>query len=145
MFMMAMQRTRLITLGVATAVALIAGSAGAAGADPTNAPNTFPIQAACDNGHTYSTVLNANASRFSPALDINSTAVLVVVAFETVFTVTDPDGNVVESETFLVSKGSSAQNQPATTNCSIFGSVTGPDGFTFTLTGTATYLATPSG
>jgi hypothetical protein len=140
-----MQRTRLITLGVATAAALFAGSAGAATADPTNAKDTFPIQLACDNGHSYTVVANGSG-QFTPAHDLDSTAIVVPVAFgEVTATVTDPNGNVVDSETDPpVSKGSSAQNPNATTNCSFFASATDPDGFTFTLSGTATVLITPS-
>ena len=140
-----MHRTRLITLGVATAAALIAGSAGAATADPTNAKDTLPIQLACDNGHTYTVVANGNG-QFTPAHDLDSNAVVVPVAFgEVTATLTDPDGNVVDSETDPpVSKGSSAKNPNATTNCSFFASATDPDGFTFTLNGTVTALITPS-
>src|SRR5262245_9176387 len=94
-----MHRIRLITLSVAAAAALIAWSAGAASADPTNAKNAFPIQVACDNGHTYNAVANGSG-HFTPAHDLDSNAVVVPVAFgETTFTVTDPDGNVVDSET----------------------------------------------
>lgn len=140
-----MHRIRLITLSVAAAAALIAWSAGAASADPTNAKNAFPIQVACDNGHTYNAVANGSG-HFTPAHDLDSNAVVVPVAFgETTFTVTDPDGNVVDSETDPpASKGSSAKNPNATTNCSFSGSVTDPDGFTFSTSGTATVMITPS-
>ncbi|HEV8527013.1 MAG TPA: hypothetical protein VGS60_05585 [Actinomycetes bacterium] len=140
-----MHRTRLITLSVATAAALIAWSASAATADPTNAKDTIPIQLACDNGHTYTVVANGNG-QFTPAHDLDSNAVVVPVAFgEITATVTDPDGNVVESETDPpASKGSSAKNPNATTNCSFSASATDPDGFTFSLSGTATVMITPS-
>jgi hypothetical protein len=142
--MRAIMRTTLVT-AVAAVAAVILLPAASAAADPTNAKDTIPIQLACDNGHSYTVVANGNG-QFTPAHDLDSTAIVVPVAFgEVTATVTDPDGNVVDSETDPpVSKGSSAQNPNATTNCSFFASATDPDGFTFTLTGTATVLITPS-
>jgi hypothetical protein len=140
-----MHKTRLIALSFAAATALIATSAGVANADPVNAKGALPLQVTCDNGHTYTAVGNGNGN-FTPAHDLDSNAVLIPVAFgEITFTVTDPNGNIIDQETQPpAGKGSSANNPNATTNCSFSGGSISPDGSTFTLVGTVTGLVTPS-
>jgi len=129
-------------------VALTAGlavTAAPAAADPTGAKNSTPVSVTCDNGQTYETVANGGG-QFTPAHDLNSTSMLVPVAFgPTTFTATDPDGNVVDSGTDpAVAKGSSAQNPGADMECSFVVTFQDPDGLTITVEGTVTGFVTPA-
>jgi hypothetical protein len=128
-------------------VALTAGlavTAAPASADPTGAKNSTPVSITCD-GQAYETVANGNG-QFSPAHDLNSTSMLIPVAFgPTTFTVTDPDGNVVDSGTEPAeAKGSSAQNPGADMECSFLLTFQDPDGLTITVEGTVTGFVTPA-
>lgn len=142
-----MRHPRLAALGLAAVTTIVvSGTTGVAHADPANAKNVFPIQVACDNGHTYNVVANGNG-QFTPAHDLDSNAVLIPVAFgETTFTVTDSSGTVVATETQPpVSKGSSASNPAATTSCSFSGSAVDPEtGDTFAISGTVVGFVTPA-
>jgi predicted metal-dependent enzyme (double-stranded beta helix superfamily) len=69
-------------------------SAGTASADPTKAQTLTLV---CDNGHTYTVVVNSSGA-WSPAHDVNSTSTLIALSFgETTGTVTDANGQVVDS------------------------------------------------
>src|SRR5512132_949536 len=84
-----MKRLRLAFLVLAVAVA--GAAAGVAAADPVNAPNSTPVTIHCGN-LTFDAVVNGNGS-FAPAHDLNSTSMLIPVAFggdSGVFT--DPGG-----------------------------------------------------
>lgn len=133
----------LTALGVASTLWV-----GTAGADPKG--DTFDIN--CDNGKTYSIVTNGNGE-FTAAHDANSNASIVPVSFGPFTgTVTDADGNVVDSFTEPgSSKGQSAKGVKNPVTCSFsFTEVsdgTDPDfpaGFTFAGSGTAVVRITPS-
>ena len=81
----------LCALGMASVLA----SATAAGADP----KTPTIPVVCDNGHTYDVVVNGNGV-FTPAHDIDSTAILVPVSFGPFTgTVRNAQGQIVDTFT----------------------------------------------
>jgi hypothetical protein len=127
-----------VMTGAAAAAVLGLSAWVPAQADPANAKNAFPIQVSCDNGHTYNAVVNGNGA-WTPAHDLDSTAMLIPVAFgEQTFTVTAPDGTILDQETSppTAKPGASAHNKNATVNCEFAGSQTAPDGTTFTITGT---------
>jgi hypothetical protein len=142
-----MHTTMRITLGAAAAAVLGIAAWPPAQADPTNAKNALPITIACDNGQTYSAVVNGNGA-WTPAHDLDSTAILIPVAFgpQTV-TISDADGNIIDQETGPATQkpGASAHNRNATTNCSFIGSATAPDGTTFTVSGDVQGFVTPGG
>jgi len=141
-----MHKTRFVALSFVAATALVATSAGVASADPVNARDALPIQIACDNGQTYTAVANGNGN-FTPAHDLDSNAILVPVSFGPItFTLTDPNGVIIDQETDpAASKGSSASNPNASTSCSFSGGATAPDGTTFSIVGTVTGMVTPLG
>lgn len=119
-----------------------------ASADPTNAKNAILLTVACTNGNTYTAATNGNGN-FTPAHDVNSTATLIPLWFgEQTFTVTDPNGVVVDQETAPASaKGDSASaaNRATETACTFSGSQTDPSsGFTFTIAGSVVGFVTPS-
>lgn len=74
-----------------------------ASADPVNAPNALPITIQCSNGQTYSAVTNGGGNapqqNYSPAHDLNSTAVLQPVAFSDVTFTLYINGNPVSQQT----------------------------------------------
>lgn len=119
-----------------------------ASADPINAKDSLVVTVMCANGNTYSVVTNGNGN-FTPAHDVNSTAMLIPLWFgEQTFTLTDPNGVVVDQETVPASaKGSSASapNRATQTACTFSGSQTDPSsGFTFTIAGSVVGFVTPS-
>jgi hypothetical protein len=130
----------------ATGAAVLGLAAWApAQADPANAKGALPITVTCDNGHTYSVVANGNGA-WTPAHDLDSTAVLIPVAFGPITsTVYDTNGNIVDQETEPADAkpGASVHNRNATTHCSFSASVSFPDG-TFTLEGTVVGFVTPA-
>src|SRR5687767_8501399 len=83
-------------LGMLVAAGLtLAVAAGPAGADPVQ--ETIPLD--CDNGVSYTAVVNGNGD-FTPARDADSNSVLIPLAFgDFSGTVTDAQGNVVDSFT----------------------------------------------
>lgn len=137
--------TTLRVMTGAAAVALMGlGAAAPAQADPIHARDSLFIQVFCDNGQTYGAVTNGNGA-WTPAHDLSSTTMLIPVAFgEQTFTVTDPDGNVVDQETSppTAKTGAATHNKNATLSCDFAGSLTGPDGFTFSIEGSVQGFAT---
>ena len=96
-----------LTLLVATFGSLLA-LAGPASADPINAKGGIELTVTCADGHSYTVVSNGNG-HFTPAHDINSTATLIPLWFgEQMFTVTDPNGVVVDQETAPAIRSSSS-------------------------------------
>lgn len=94
-------RTMLHRLASVLAIALLAGAvtAATAGADPTGAKNAQHVTVECADAGTFHTVVNGNGD-WTPAHDLNSSAILVPVSFgTTTFTVKDAEGNVVFEET----------------------------------------------
>lgn len=118
-----------------------------ASADPIGAPDAFPLTVTCDNGMAYDVVSNGNGA-WTPAHDLDSTSTLVPVAFgETTFTVTDSDGNVLDSETMPAStKGQSGtQARRTAVSCSYSGGAMDPvSGMVFTISGTVEAFITPA-
>ena len=109
-----------------------------AGADPGNAKNSALIRAVC-GGRTVTVVVNGNGE-FTPAHDVNSTAVFVPTAFNVTFTFT-PAGGSPMAETDTSAKNGPIQN---TVTCSIPLQTlfSGPQG-TGTIQGTVTGFFTP--
>ncbi|HEY3530605.1 MAG TPA: hypothetical protein VGK78_15775 [Nocardioides sp.] len=140
-----MHITLKVLTGAAAATILGLSTWAPAQADPAGARDSLQLQVTCDNGQTYDVVTNGNGA-WTPAHDLNSTAVLIPVAFgEQTFSVYDPDGNLIDQETVPASAktGASAHNGHATVNCSFAGSTTAPDGSTFMISGTVTGFVTP--
>ena len=141
-----MHHIRRVTFATMAAGVLTITTLGAAQADPTNARDALPITIDCDNGQSYTAVVNGSGA-WTPAHDLNSTAMLIPVAFgEQTFTVTDSDGNVIDQETIppTAKTGAIAHNRNATTSCSFTGGATAPDGTTFTISGDVTGFVTPA-
>ncbi len=134
-----------LAFGAAATAVLGLGTVTTAHADPVNAKNAFPITITCDNGSTYEAVANGNGA-WTPAHDLGSTSVLVPLAFgEQTFTVYDPQGNIVDQETAPPSaKGAAGHNPNGTTSCDYYGSMTAPDGSTFTIQGSVLGFVTPN-
>jgi hypothetical protein len=133
-----MQNSMRVVTGAASAVLLGLGVWAPAQADPINAKSAFPVQIVCDNGKTYQAVANGSGA-WTPAHDLNSSAMLIPVAFgEQTVTVTDPGGTVIDQETVpaQTKPGAAAHNKNATVSCSFSGSQTAPDGTTFMVEGT---------
>ena len=133
-------------LGLVVAAGLALGVAAApAGAGPVK--ETVPL--VCDNGRTYTAVLNGNGE-FTPARDVDSNSVFVPLSFgEFSFTITDSQGNVLDSDTEPgVAKGQSGKNAKNTITCTF--SFTGTEvvegeTLTFTGGGSVTGYITPRG
>ena len=106
-----MKTRSLLAIAGLTMAASFAG-AGAAAADPTKAQTLTLV---CDNGSTYTVVVNSSGE-WSPAHDVNGTSMLVPVSFGALHgTVTDANGNVVDEFTDPASvKGRSGSQQRAT-------------------------------
>ncbi len=131
-------------LAVTTTV-LVAGVEAAA-ADP---PRGFPVTVVCDNGETYQAVVSGNGE-FTPAHILGATGILVPTSFgETVNTVTDASGVVVDrSVDPASSKGGAAGRSRATsTSCTFTASGTFEDPdlgtLTFSVAGTVSGFVTP--
>lgn len=127
--------------GLLVAGGLLVGVAAApAGADPKKG-EVIPL--ACDNGKSYRVVVNGNGE-FTPGHDLDSTAVLVPLAFGPFTgTVTDSDGNVIETINEPgSSKGQSAEHAKNAVTCSFTFSST-ENGMTFTGGGTVVVRITP--
>jgi hypothetical protein len=141
-----MHTTTRATLGAAAAAILGLATWAPAHADPSNARDALPITIDCDNGQSYTAVANGSGA-WTPAHDLNSTAMLIPVSFgEVTFTVYDPDGNIVDQEIQppMAKAGASAHNKHAATNCSFSGGATFPDGSMFTIVGSVTGFVTPA-
>ena len=137
-----MHRTARLAMPV-VALALVAAGAPA-GADPVNAPDVTPVPITCDNGHTYDAAVNGNGD-FTPAHDVNSTKILVPLMFgEFTGTVTDSEGNVLESFTDpALTKGKANKKQRRTqTTCTYTFEATfdDPDLGTLTFSGTGSVV-----
>lgn len=144
-------RTLLVLAGLTTTV--VFSSAGTAVAAPGNAKTSTPLTLVCDNGHSYSAVVNGGNSQqttFSPAHDLQSRSVLVPTALgESTGTLTDSDGNVIDTFSDpAATKGRAAPRGHAIINCTftIIQQFTVPEGdpdlepgtYTVTINGTAT-------
>ena len=130
----------------ALALASLPLGAGAAAADPGG--DTFDV--VCDNGMTYPVSVNGNGE-WTPAHDTSSTSVLVPTSFHSnSFTVTDADGNVIDSGTddSVETKGSSQRTRATSTTCTYTGVETFEDPelgmLTVTFTGGVTGFVTPA-
>jgi hypothetical protein len=117
---------------------------GSATADPSGAKNSTPITIVCGNT-TYQAVVNGNGA-WAPAHDLNSTSILIPVAFGVETDVfTPPGGPPQTSTTTPRAKGSSAPRGAPLLNCSYqVGPLTFPDGSTFQASGTVTGFVTPA-
>jgi hypothetical protein len=127
---------RLLVTG-AFALGLVGATGGTAGADPVNAKKAQVItEVTCVDGQSFDIVTNGNGA-FTAAHDLNSTATIIPFAFgEFSGTLTDPDGNVVDSFTDPpVAKKPAAHHDQL--ECAFSFSETDPEGFTFTGSGTA--------
>ncbi len=145
-YLLAVVPLRKITLGTVALVTAIGGSvlvAGPAAADG----ETFPLD--CGSAGTFVGEPNGNGE-FTAAQDVNSTRVLVPVAFgEFTGTITDPNGVFVDSFTEPASiKGSGKQKSNATCTFSFTFVNDGSDpffpiGYVLTGSGSALVKITP--
>lgn len=116
--------------GAVLAMAAVFSSAGAATADPGNAPNSTVVPLVCDNGSTYTAVINGNGA-FSPAHDLASNTTLIPTAFGPFHgVVTDANGTVVNEFTDpAIDKGNSTKTRATSVSCiyTFDGTFTDPD------------------
>jgi hypothetical protein len=138
-------RSALAVAGLAVAATL--GTASGASADPSKGDVGIPV--VCDNGITYVIAANGNGA-FTPAHDMASTTMLIPTSFgEFHGTITDSDGNVIDSFTDPpMTKGNSGNHARATTtSCgyTITDTFEDPDlgTLTFTGEGSVTGFVTP--
>jgi hypothetical protein len=133
-----MRLTRIIPMLVSlTFVTLL--SVSVASAAPTNAPNAETIEITCDNGESYTVVVNGNGS-FTPGhIVAGEGRVLIPVAFTV--EATDGDGNVIFSES-IAKKGQMKGLVDDLFTCT-FGETFEENGETFTFTGTVTVFSAP--
>lgn len=126
---------------LATGGLILGFAAGPAVADPMKG-EVIPLD--CDNGESYTVVVNGNGA-FTPAHDTDSNSMLVPVEFgEFTGTVTDAQGNVVDSFTEPgLPKGQSAKGKKTLVTCEFEFSGT-EDGLTFTGSGTVIGFITPA-
>jgi len=117
-----------------------------AAADPSGAKNSQEIPLTC-GGTTYTVIVNGNGA-FTPAHDADSNTVFIPVSFGPFTgTITDEDGNVVDSFTDPADSKGAGKN--ADLECTFSFSETfeipelGPGTFTFTGSGSVKGFATP--
>lgn len=124
------------------AAGLLLASPTTASADPGGVDESFPL--VCDNGVTYRIVVNGNGE-FTPAHDVDSNSILVPTEFGPfVATVTDPDGNVVDTINEPGStKGRSSKPRATTTSCTFHFEMTDEAGFTVSADSSVTGFVTP--
>ncbi len=105
-------------MAMALGAASVLAAAGSASADPTGAPNSFQVPLECDNGSSYTVVLNGNGE-FTAAHDLASNSTLIPTAFGPFHgTLTDDAGNVVAEFTDpAVAKGSSTKDRATSVSC----------------------------
>ncbi len=138
-----MIRRMLVSLGLVLVLATAA--VGTVGADPLNAKGAEPFPVVC-GGQTLMIVVNGRGD-FTPGHIIGSTGNLIPQAFVFNITISDAQGNVIDSDTETVAKGGQRRGlQDSLTTCTFGQSFTDPDtGMTFTFSGTATTFSTPRG
>jgi hypothetical protein len=124
-------------IALAAVVAVLAATAvQTAAADPANAKDAGFFTAVCGSTQV-SVVVNGNGD-FTPAHDLNSTAVFVPTFIDLTFVFT-PTGGSAQTEHFVGSKPNTPKNGKIVT-CSLpagLNTFTGPDG-TFVASGTVT-------
>ena len=137
-----LKNTRRVVSVLAVTVAATALAAGTASADPVNAPNSLPGTVDCGSAGSFDVVTNGNGN-WTPAHDLNSTAVLIPVAFgPSTFTVTDPNDQVIDTENDPGGpKGSAAPAGRTLLDCS-YSLSSSFEGYTFSVTGTVTGFVT---
>jgi hypothetical protein len=117
---------RTTQLSVAALAALcIAGVPTPAGADPTGAKNASVFDLVCDDGTTTEIVVNGNGN-WTPGHDLGSNAIFVPVSFgEVTGTVTDTEGDVVD--TFTEPPATKGSGKHADLQCMFSGTFSFPD------------------
>jgi hypothetical protein len=132
--------TRRLASGLAIAVLGAGLAVGSAAADPVHAPHATIAMVDCGEAGTFQVVVNGNG-RFTPAHDLNSTAVLIPFSFGPMtFTVRDAEGNVIFEATEpgrAKGRGTVPPGRRPFT-CSFSFSFPTPEGGTATGTGTVT-------
>jgi hypothetical protein len=132
--------TRRLASGLAVAVLGAGLAAGAAAADPVNAPHAQQVAVDCGEAGTFEVVTNGNGE-FTPAHDLNSNKVLIPISFGTsTITVRDAEGDVVfEGTEAGRSKGHARVPKGRTAiECTYTLSFPAEEGNTATVTGTVT-------
>lgn len=133
-----MRVTRIGTLLVSL-ICLAVLSVGVASAAPTNAPNAEIVPLECDNGASFSVVVNGNGT-FTPGHIIDGDGnVLIPVAFT--FEALDENGNVIFSDS-IAKEGKQKGLADDLITCT-FGGTFEEDGETFTFIGTVTGFIAP--
>ena len=109
----------------ALAALCVAGLPAQAGADPTGAKSASVFDLVCDDGTTTQIVVNGSGN-WTPAHDVGSNAIFVPVSFgEVTGTVTDEQGNVVDS--FTDPPMSKGPGKNADLQCTFSGTFSFPD------------------
>ncbi len=133
-----MRSTRVITM-IFSLMTMALLSVGVASAAPTNAPNAETFLLECDNGESYTVVVNGNGT-FTPGHIIDGDGgVLIPVAFT--FEAVDADGNVLFSES--IAKNGKMKGLTGDLIVCTFGETFEENGQTITFTGTVTGFVTP--
>lgn len=131
-------------------VTLAAATVPLAAVSATADPKGETLDVTCDNGRTYTVTTNGNGE-FTPAHDTSSTTVLVPTSFSGFsYTVTDADGNVVDSgsEDGVTYKGRSQRARGTSVTCTFSATETFMDPelgeLTATFTGGVAGFTTPA-
>lgn len=105
-------------LVVAVAAAAMLGGVGTAAADPGNAPGAFVVPLVCDDGNTYTVIVNGNGE-FGAAHDAASNSTFIPTMFGPFHGVlTAEDGTVLDEFTDPASsKGSSTKARATSVSC----------------------------
>ncbi len=138
-----MIRRMLVSLGLV--LMLTTAAVGTVGADPVNAKNATVIPVTCGTS-MFMLAVNGRGD-FTPGHIIGTTGNIIPQAFTFTLTISDAQGNVIDSDTETVAKGGQRRGlQDSLTTCTFGQSFTDPDtGMTFTFSGTVTTFITPRG
>lgn len=131
-----MRSTRVITM-ILSLMTMALLSVGVAGAAPANSPNAETFQLDCDNGQSYTVVVNGNGN-FTPGHIIGG-GVLIPVAFT--FEATDAAGNLIFSD--AIAKNGQMKGLTGDLIVCTFGDTFEENGQTFTFRGTVTAFVAP--
>ena len=136
------KNTRRLASVLAVTAAASALAAGTASADPVGARDSLPLTVDCGSAGSFDVTTNGNGN-WTPAHDLNSTTMLIPVAFgPSTSTLTDSEGNIVDQQTDAGGpKGSANPAGRTLLDCSFSGGASFDD-LTFTLEGTVTGFVT---
>lgn len=114
---------------VAVTVLGVLGGVGAASADPGNAPGTSEVPLVCNDGNSYTVIVNGRGA-FTPGHDVGSNTILVPTMFGPFHGVVTQvsTGTVLDDFTEpAVAKGSSTKTRATSVSCTYTIEQTGVD------------------